>query len=144
MDADCADNAREGPIGFGVRWVGDDLVYPAAAAGRSALTKWRVSTGTTEIIARSAGNHTVRADGSRIVCFDFDTGELWKAEGTRRDRIGVGQDFAGGANARLSRDGRLLPTIAPSPNGSVVRVVSMDDPRSVREITATGVRPGGV
>ena len=133
----------KGPIGFRIRWIGDDLVYPAAASGGFALTKWRVSTGTTEILAQSAGNHTVSRDGSRIVYFDYDTGELWKADGTRRERLS-GRGFVTGINGRLSPDGRLLALIDPTrPNGPAVVLRSMDDPDSTRQVTAARVRPGG-
>jgi serine/threonine protein kinase/Tol biopolymer transport system component len=134
----------KGPIGFRVRWIGDDLAYPAAAAGGFALTRWRVSTGTTEVVAQSAGSHSVSRDGSRLVYFDYDTGELWKGDGTRRERL-QGLGFNIGSNGRLSQDGRLLAVIDPTgPKGPTVLVHSLDDPNSVREVTSTRVRPGGV
>jgi serine/threonine protein kinase/Tol biopolymer transport system component len=133
----------KGPIGFRLRWIGDDLVYPATAAGGFALTRWRMATKTTEILARSAGNQSVSADGSRMVYFDYDTGELWKADGTKRDRLPSSNFFAA-SSARLSPDGRLLALLDPAaPGGLALRVMSADDPSSVREITAAGVRPGG-
>jgi serine/threonine protein kinase/Tol biopolymer transport system component len=134
----------KGPIGFRLRWMGDDLVYPATASGGFALTRWRVSTKTTEILAQSAGNQSVSADGSRIVYLDYDTGELWKADGAKRDRMTSTGNFGPVQNGRLSPDGRLFVFIDPSgQKGLAVRVLSMDNPTDVRELTTTGVRPGG-
>jgi eukaryotic-like serine/threonine-protein kinase len=134
----------KGPIGFRLRWLGDDLTFPATAAGGFALTRWRVATKTTEVLAQSAGNQSVSADGTRIVYFDYDTGEVWKADGAKRDRVTSSGNFGAATNGRLSPDGRLLALLdVAGPKGPVVRVMSMDDPSSVREVTATGVRPGG-
>ena len=134
----------KGPIGFRLRWMGDDLVYPATAAGGFALTRWRVSTKTTEVLAQSAGNQSVSADGSRIVYFDYDTGEVWKADGAKRDRLTSSGTFGAASSGRLSPDGRLLAMIDPTgPNGLAVRVMSMDNPGDVRDIVTTGVRQGG-
>jgi len=134
----------KGPIGFRLRWMGDDLVYPATASGGFALTRWRVATKTTEVLAPSAGNQSVSADGSRIVYFDYDTGEVWKADGAKRDRLTSSGTFGAASSGRLSPDGRLLAMIDPTgPKGLVVRVMSVDDPGNVREIVATGVRQGG-
>ena len=82
-------------------------------------------------------------DGTRITYFDYDTGELWKADGAKRERLAASGTFGPAQNGRLSPDGRLLAFIDPTgPKGPVVRVQSMDDPGNVREITATGVRQG--
>ena len=95
-----------------------------------------------EVIARSAGNQTVSADGRRMLYFDYDAGELWKADETKRERLPAG--FASGPSARLSPDGRLIALIDPTgPKGLAVRVLSMDDPTRVRDITITAVRQGG-
>jgi serine/threonine protein kinase len=134
----------KGPIGFRLRWMGDDLVYPATASGGFALTRWRAATKTTEILAQSAGNQSVSADGSRIVYLDYDSGELWKADGAKRDRMTSTGNFGPVQNGRLSPDGRLFTYIDPSgPKGLAIRVLSMDNPTDVRELTTTGVRPGG-
>jgi Tol biopolymer transport system component len=134
----------KGPIGFRLRWMGDDLVYPAPAAGGFALIKWRASTGTTEVVAQSAGNQSVSGDGNRIVYFDYDTGELWRTDGTKRERLTSRGNFGAALAGRLSPDGQLLAFIDPlGPQGVTLRVMSMDDPASVRDVTATGVRVGG-
>jgi serine/threonine protein kinase/Tol biopolymer transport system component len=134
----------KGPIGFRLRWMGDDLVYPATASGGFALTRWRVSTKTTEILAQSAGNQSVSADGSRIVYLDYDTGELWRADGAKRDRLTSNGNFGPIQNGRVSPDGRLFTFIDPAGSkGLAVRVVSMDNPTDIRDLTTTGVRPGG-
>ncbi|HEU4688530.1 MAG TPA: hypothetical protein VFS23_09225, partial [Vicinamibacterales bacterium] len=134
----------KGPIGFRLRWIGDDLLYPAPASGGFALTRWRASNGTTDVVAQSAGNHSVSRDGTRLVYFDYDTGELWRADGATRERLTSSGNFGGTVGGRLSPDGRLLAFIDPlGPKGIAVRVMSVDDPGSVREVTATGVRPGG-
>jgi Tol biopolymer transport system component len=131
----------KGPVGFRIRWVGDDIVYPATAAGGFALTKWRTSTRTTQVLAQSAGNHTVSRDGARMVYFDYDTGELWKADGTRRERLAFSRGFGPGLNGRLSPDGRLFAMVDPAgPKGPVLRVQSMDDPGGVRVVTSDRVR----
>ena len=97
------------------------------------------------MLAQSAGNQSVSRDGARIVYFDYDTGELWKADGTRRDRLTSSGNFSPvTTSGRLSPDGRLLTFVdASGAKGPVVRVMSVDDPSNVREITATGVRQGG-
>lgn len=134
----------KGPIGFRLRWMGDDLVYPATASGGFALTRWRAATNTTEILAQSAGNQSVSADGSRIVYLDYDTGELWKADGAKRDRMTSTGNFGPIQNGRLSPDGGLFAFLDPAGSkGLAVRVLSMDNPTDVRELTSTGVRPGG-
>jgi Tol biopolymer transport system component len=135
--------AAKGPVGFRLGWVGDDLLYAATASGGFALTRWRAASKTTEVVAQSAGNQSVSRDGSRIVYFDFDAGELWKADGTKRDRLTSRDTFGGVTNGRLSPDGRFLAFIdALADKGPVVAVLSIDD-QSVRQITATGVRAGG-
>ncbi len=134
----------KGPIGFRLRWMGDDLVYPATASGGFALTRWRVATKTTEVLAQSAGNQSVSRDGTRITYFDYDTGDLWKADGSKRDRLTSTGNFGPINAGRLSPDGRLLAFVdASASKGLVVRVMSMDDPGNVREIAASGVRQGG-
>ena len=135
--------AAKGPIGFRLRWMGDDLTFPATAAGGFALTKWRVATKTTEILAQSAGNHSVSRDGTRILYFDYDTGEFWKADGAKRELLTSRGNFSAASAGRLSPDGRLLAMIDPTGStGIAVRVMSVDDPGNVREITASGVRQG--
>ena len=68
----------KGPIGFRVRWVGDELSFTATASGGFALTRWRTSTRTSEILAQSSGNHSVSRDGSTIAFYDYDTAEHWE------------------------------------------------------------------
>lgn len=134
----------KGPVGFRVRWAGEDLLYPAAAAGGFALTKWRAGTRTTEIVAQSAGNQSVSRDGSRLIYFDFDTAEVWKADlaGGERHLLGRGF-FMAGPGGRLSPDGRFLAAIVPSgPNGPSLRLQSVDDASQVRELTTDRVRAG--
>jgi hypothetical protein len=77
----------KGPIGFGVQWLGDDLIFPSSASGAWALERWRASSQTTEILAPSAGVPQVSRDGSTVLFYDFDTSELWKMDADGRNRL---------------------------------------------------------
>lgn len=131
----------KGPIGLGVRWLGDDLIFPSSASGAWALERWRASTRTTEILAPSAGAPQVSRDGSTIVFFDYDAGELWKMDADGRNKVLVGR---GNANHRITPDGRqitFIDTAAGSP--PAVRIRPIDGAGEAREITADRVRQGG-
>jgi len=134
----------KGPIGFRIRWMGEDLVYPSTSSGRFALTRWRASTKAPEVLAPGAGNPSVSRDGTRLVYFDYDTGELWKADGTKRDLLSSVGNFGPITIGRLSPDGRFLAFVdATGPKGAPLRIISVDNPSNVREITAAGARQGG-
>jgi hypothetical protein len=111
-----------------------DLLYPATSAGGFALTKRHLSTSASEIVAQSAGNQSVSRDGTRVVYFDYDTGELWKADGTRRERLTSANNFGAAVNGPLSPDGRILA-------GKRLAVARKDCERH-RAVPGTGTQPG--
>ncbi len=130
----------KGPIGFGVAWLDDDLLYPSSASGGWVLERRRVSAQTTETLARAGGLPQVSQDGKTIAFFDYDAGELWKVDADGRNRTLAGRGFA---NARITPDGTQL-TFVETINGiPSVRIRAIDDTGDAREITSDRVRNGG-
>jgi Tol biopolymer transport system component len=130
----------KGPIGFGVRWLGDDLVYPSSASGAWALERWRASTGRTQILAPAGGAPQVSRDGSLVAYFDYDTGELWRmdADGRNRTLASRGPD-----NHRITPDGLQVTFVETAAGGPpAVHIRPIDGAEKAREITADRVRPG--
>jgi Tol biopolymer transport system component len=129
----------KGPIGFGVQWLGDDLIFPSNASGSWALERWRAPSRTTERIAPSAGLPQVSRDGSTIVFFDFDANVLWKMDADGRNRTRLGSL----SGERLSPDGRQLVAVdAPPDAPATVRVRPIDGAGEARVVTNERVRPG--
>jgi len=131
----------KGPIGFGVRWLGDDLLFPSSASGAWALERWRASTRTTQGLAPAGGLPQVSRDGSTIGFFDYDTGEFWTMDADGRNRTLTGR---GNSAARITPDGRritVVETVAGSP--PAVRIRPIDAAGDARDVTADRVRPGG-
>ena len=131
---------QKGPIGFDVAWIGDDLIFPSMASGSWTLERWRASTRTTETLAPAAGAPQVSQDGSTIVFFDYDTGELFKME--RRSQQDAGgpwrcqpADHARRAAADVHRCG-----LGTTP---AVHIRPIGDAEGAREITTDRVRQGG-
>jgi Tol biopolymer transport system component len=132
----------KGPIGFGVRWLGDDLVFPSGASGGFTLERWSASTGTTEALARAGGAAQVSRDGSTVVYWDFDRFQLWKLDVDGRSKTLL----EGGAwNDRITPDGRQIVGVeTPLGGRPAVRIRTIDGASAAREVTADRVRPGRV
>ena len=88
-----ADTPMKGPIGFGVKWIGEDLLYVASTAGGFGLMRWNAATRAAQMIAPSAGDPTVSRDGSTIVAFDYDAGETFTIDGSGGNRVRLGSGF---------------------------------------------------
>ena len=133
----------KGPIGFRLRWTGEDLLFMADASGGFALTRWRAATKSSEIVAPSSGEQSVSRDGSVLVFYDFDAADLWKSDAAGRNRVRLARGQGPAQGGRLSPDGRSLTFInAAGPKGPAVFVMSTDDPTQIRELTANQVRGG--
>jgi len=65
----------KGPVGFRLRWIGDDLLYPSTTSGRFALTRWHASTKATEVLAPGAGNPTVSNEWCTSITTQVNFGE---------------------------------------------------------------------
>jgi Tol biopolymer transport system component len=130
---------QKGPIGFGVAWLGDDLIFPSMASGSWTLDRWRASTRTTETIAPAGGLPQVGRDGS-MVYFDYDVGELVKMDADGRNKTRLGEE---NPNPRLTPDGRFL-TVIDAAGTLAVRMRSLDGAGEARTLTADRVRPNGV
>jgi eukaryotic-like serine/threonine-protein kinase len=129
----------KGPIGFGVEWLGDDLVYVASNSSGFALTRWNTSTKTAERLVASAGDPAVSRDGSTIAFFDYDTGEQRTMDASGQNRTTVNRGF--GQRVRLTADGRYLLRAAPGSGGTPT--LRLDAPGGGgREITADRVAIG--
>ncbi len=129
---------QKGPIGFGVEWLGDDLIFPSMASGSWTLERWRASTRTTETLASAGGLPQVSQDGS-IAFFDYDTGELLKMDASGRNKTRLDR---GNPNARLTPDGQQL-TFIDNSGPPTVRIRPIDGTGDARAITTDRVRPGG-
>jgi Tol biopolymer transport system component len=133
-----------GPFGFGLRWIGDDLVYVSGANGGFGLIRWRAATGTTEILAPGGGNPSASRDGGTIAFFDYDARELSTidAAGTNRTTQDH-RDFALSL-AALMPDGRQFIIIgADGANNPAVRIAPVDRPETGQVVTADRVRVPG-
>jgi Tol biopolymer transport system component len=130
----------KGPIGFGLQWVGDDLIYASSASGVWGLDRWRASTGTTEVLVSRAGNPQVSRDGSTIAFFDFDTGELSTMDADDRNKVLA---HRGSPGARITPDGRQLTLVTAAPGKPLaVSIRPMGATSESREITSDRVRQG--
>ena len=98
----------KGALGFGVRWIGNDLAYVSSSSGGFALSKWRSLTKTKEILAPSGGNFSVSRDGSTIVYFDYDRREFWKIAPEGRSRFLLP---GSSLDSQLQPDGRQLLSV---------------------------------
>ena len=133
----------KGPIGFRLRWIGDDLSFMASASGGFALTRWQASTKTTETLAQSSGNHSVSRDGSILAFYDYDAADLWKSDGAGRNRVRLGRGQGPAAGGRLSPDGRWFAFADMlAPKGPALVIQSTEDPSRTRQVTADKVRGG--
>jgi len=130
---------QKGPIGFGVAWLGDDLIFPSMASGSWTLERWRASTRTTQTLAPAGGVPQVGRDGS-IVYFDYDAGDVLKMDAAGQNKTRLEPT---NPNLRLTPDGRYLTFI--DPRGTLtVRMRPIDGAGEGRAITTDRPRLGGL
>ena len=130
-----------GSIGLGVRWLGDDLVFPSTASGTWQLERWRASTRTREIVGRAGGLPQVTPDGSTLVYYDYDAFRMWKLEANGPSKTVV---EGGRLEDRLTPDGRHLAAVdSPAGGPATVRLRPMDAKGDARVVTSERVRTGG-
>jgi WD40 repeat protein len=129
---------QKGPIGFGVEWLGEDLIFPSMASGNWVLERWRASTRRTEMIAAAAGAPQVTSDGA-IVFFDYDRGVLFKADANGRNTV---QLNGFNPSMRVTPDGQQITSIDAVTGTLAVRIRPIDNTGEARVITAEGVRGG--
>jgi Tol biopolymer transport system component len=83
----------------------------------------------------------VSRDGSTIVFFDYDTGELWKMDAEGRNKTLADR---GNAGTTITPDARQLTFVeAAAGKPPAVRVRPIDGAGETRDITADRVRTGG-
>jgi Tol biopolymer transport system component len=109
-------------LGFGLRWIGDDLLFVLGTGSGLGVARWRATTGKTEMLAPGGGFPSVSGDGSTIVYIDYDKQEQWRMDGD-------------GNNPRRLGRGTLIPSITP--NGRQVVVVDVGS-ATVRLIPTDG------
>ena len=134
-----ADTPMKGPIGFGVEWIGDDLLYVASTASGFGLMRWNATTRAAQMIAPSAGDPTVTGDGSLIAAFDYDAGEVFTIDGSGGNRVLVSSGF--GPLRRLMPDGKHLVGIVMQPTPTV-QLQPVDTNGTSRVIASDRVRNG--
>jgi YD repeat-containing protein len=130
--------------GFGVRWIGEDLVYLSGASYRLALSRWQASTKSEQILAEGAGFPSVTRDRSTIRFWEYDSYEGWKMDLTTLNRVriqppaGIQPQTISGAN--LTPDGRHYVMLDTSDGVSAVVLVTLDGSNSSRTITTDRIR----
>jgi dipeptidyl aminopeptidase/acylaminoacyl peptidase len=134
-----ADTPMKGPIGFGVEWIGEDLLYVASTASGFGLMRWNAVTREAQMIAPSAGDPTVSGDGSTIAAFDYDAGEIFTIDGSGANRVQVSSGF--GPLRRLMSDGKHLVGIVMQPTPTV-QLLPVDKNGTSRVIASEHVRNG--
>jgi Tol biopolymer transport system component len=134
----------KGLAGFGVRWIGEDLVYLSSASYRLALSRWRASTKSEQILAEGEGFPSLTRDRSTIKFWDYDSFEAWKMDLNTQNRVriqppaGIQPQAMSGAN--LTPDGRHYVMIAGSGSMPAVVLVALDGTNSTRTITTDRIR----
>jgi hypothetical protein len=131
----------KGPIGFGVAWLGDDLLFPSSASGAWAVERWRASTRATDVVAPAGGFPQASRDGSTIVYGDLDAFQWRKIDADgRTEAIPLENHYI---EYRLTPDGRQLAYVESIAGGPVtVRLRSIDGTGAPRDVTADRVAPG--
>jgi len=135
------DTPMKGPVGFGVEWLGEDLIYPASTSGGFALMRWNPTTRTAAVLAQSGGQPSVSRDGT-VVYFEYDAAELWgmDAAGENRNRIRGGF----GALARVTPDGRSITRFDLTRADGPAVVIEPIDGSDGRVIATASVTDGKV
>ena len=130
----------KGPVGFGVRWMGDDLVFPSMASGRWNLERWRASTRSTQALGPAGGVPQVTRDGSTLVYWDYDANQLWKLDADGRNKV---QLDGGNPEDRITPDGRWLTSVETRAGApAAVRIRPIDSPGDARDVASDRARPG--
>jgi eukaryotic-like serine/threonine-protein kinase len=133
----------KGPVGNVVRWVGDDLLYVSSSSRGFALSRWRVSTQSEEILAQGGGNPSVARDGSTIFFLDYDSRDFWKMDLTRQNRVRIQRAVLSPEAGHVTADGRHYVTIDRRAGGATAAIMlAALDGNDSREITADRIRPG--
>jgi serine/threonine protein kinase/Tol biopolymer transport system component len=126
----------KGPVGFGLAWSGEDLIYVGGVGSDFALLRRRQSTGATETLAPLGGNPSVSRDGSTIVFFDYDRLGPFKMDAEGRGRLPLTR---GGAGSIVTPDGREI--VANTPRA--ITVSAIDGTGAPREVVKAPIRTGG-
>jgi Tol biopolymer transport system component len=127
----------KGPVGFGLGWSGEDLIYVGGVGTDFALLRRRQATGAAEILAPLGGNPSVSRDGSTIVFFDFEKLGLFKIDAEGRGRVQLSR---AGASSVVTPDGR---EVVSRTSGSIT-VSRVDETGDVRDLVRAPMRQGGV
>jgi hypothetical protein len=137
-------------LGFGLRWIGDDLLFVQGTGSGLGVARWRATTGKPEMLAPGGGFPSVSRDGSTIVYSDYDKQEQWRmdADGSNRVPLGRGTFIPSitpdGRHVVVvdvgSATGKLIPTDGGNPH-----VVTKDRVRRRGEASPRGeVSPDGL
>jgi Tol biopolymer transport system component len=130
--------------GFGVRWIGEDLVYLSGASYRLALSRWEASTKSEQILAEGAGFPSVTRDRSTIKFWEYDSYEGWRMDLTTRNRVRIqppaGIPLQAMSGANLTPDGRHYVMIDGAGSVPAVVLVALDGTNSSRTITTDRIR----
>jgi len=142
----------KGSVGNTVRWIGDDLVYVSSSSRGFALSRWRTSTESEEILAQGGGNPSVTRDGSTIFFLDYDSREFLTIDASAQNRRRIRRAVLFPEAAHVTRDGRYYVTIDTGPSGATTSTIfrtTLDGTNTSSEITTdrirltTGVLAGG-
>lgn len=130
----------KGALGFAVRWLGSDLAYVSSSSSGFALFRWHADTRSEEMLARGAGNFSVSRDGSTILFFDYERGEMGRIGVAGRSRYP--RDFMTGTSVdgfQLLPDGRRFVAVGGSGDKEVL-LGTVDLPGTTRTVTKDRVR----
>jgi len=122
-------------IGFGVQWIGDDLLFVPGTGSGMGVARWRASTGTTEVLAPSGGYPSVSRDGSTIVYFDYDTREQWRMDGRGGNRVLLGR---GADDLSITPDGGQV--VVADVTSAIVKLLPTDGTGIAHEVARGRVR----
>jgi Tol biopolymer transport system component len=129
----------KGPVGFGVEWLGEDLLYPASTSGGFALMRWNTTTRTATVLAQSGGQASVSREGT-VVYFEYDAAELWGMDAAGENRRRIQSGFGG--MSRVTPDGRFITRFdAARADGPAVVIEPIDG--SGGRVIATARVAGG-
>jgi Tol biopolymer transport system component len=131
----------KGPVGIGVRWIGGDLLYVSSSSQGFALTRWRASTQSEEVLAPGGGNPSVARDGSTIFFLDYDSRELWTMDHTGQNRVRIRRAMVSPEAAHVTPDGRHYVAIDTRAGAPAIVLAALDGSNNSREITRTGFAP---
>jgi Tol biopolymer transport system component len=127
-----------GPVGFGVVWAGEDLIFLGGTGTNFALLRRRQSTGETETLAPAGGSPSITRDGSTVVFFDYNRGRPYKMDADGRSRVELGRVLV---IPSVTPDGRYL--VANNPTGDIL-FAPVDGKGASRDAVKGPTRPGGL